>query len=176
MQWCRVTVNSYSREGPTLVIACGQETISCSALIRKLAPDCVSLVLISADSVQRPSWALDSAPWSGEPNPIGLWALSRRRYIEEVGAQRHARARESSPLLPTDRLRWCRKRREARCPQATSIAATAARRRRHQHWYCTSSSTWTTPAARPRLRRRRSGLRHHARHRPWTVSSSRTSE
>ncbi|KAG2558529.1 mitochondrial fission protein ELM1-like [Panicum virgatum] len=38
--------DTFDKEGPTLVIACGQETISCSALIRKLAPDCVFVIQV----------------------------------------------------------------------------------------------------------------------------------
>ena len=78
------------------------------------------LVLISTDSVQRPSWALDSAPWSGEPNPIGLWAPIAPALYRGGGGAEARTPRESPPLPPTDRPRWCRKRREARRPCSTT--------------------------------------------------------
>ena len=58
-------------------------------------------MLISTDSVQRPSRTLDSAPWSGEPNPTWLWPLLRRHYIEEVGAVEARMPRQYGVLSPT---------------------------------------------------------------------------
>jgi hypothetical protein len=66
------------------------------------------LVLISADSVQRPSRTLDSAPWSGEPNPTGLWAPIAPALYKGGGGYRGKDPEiESCPLThlsdPTDR-------------------------------------------------------------------------
>ena len=96
--------------------------------------------MISTDSVQRPSWALDSAPWSGEPNPIGLWASVAPALYRGGGGTEARRPR----VAPTPTYRPTEVVPEATgspLPQATAVAATAARRRHHQHWYCTSSST-----------------------------------
>ena len=60
------------------------------------------LVLISTDSVQRPSWALDSAPWSGEPNPIGLWAPVAPALHRGGGG---AEARKGKRIVPTPTYR-----------------------------------------------------------------------
>jgi len=41
-----MTINSSSREGPTLVVACGWDTISYSSLIRKIASDNVFVIQV----------------------------------------------------------------------------------------------------------------------------------
>ena len=41
-----MTINSYSREGPTLVVACGWDTISYSSLIKKVASDNVFVIQV----------------------------------------------------------------------------------------------------------------------------------
>jgi hypothetical protein len=39
-------INSYSREGPTLIVACGWDTISYSSLIKKVASDNVFVIQV----------------------------------------------------------------------------------------------------------------------------------
>ena len=57
------------------------------------------LVLISTDSVQCSSRALDSAPWLGEPNPTGWWALVAPALYRGGGGCRGTHAKkESCPL------------------------------------------------------------------------------
>jgi len=41
-----MTINSYSREGPTLVVACGWDTISYSSLIKEVASDNVFVIQV----------------------------------------------------------------------------------------------------------------------------------
>ena len=57
------------------------------------------LVLISTNSVQRSSRPLDSAPWSGEPNPTGLWApVAPALYRGGGGCRGTHVKKESCPL------------------------------------------------------------------------------
>ena len=74
------------------------------------------LMLISTDSVVGPSWDLDSAPGSGEPNPTGLWAPVAPALYRRGGGRRGTHAK--TVLCPLVHLRdyrpsGCRKQREA---------------------------------------------------------------
>ena len=73
--------------------------------------------MISTDSGQRSSRALDSALWSGEPNPTGLWAPVAPELYRGGGGYRGKYAKTvSCPLthLRDYRPSECRKRREVR--------------------------------------------------------------